>query len=276
VGDDTSGRSFTISLRSILLVAVIVILLIGVGVISYGLAGRRQPTKTTNRSTAVAVNIPVIECPTTFAIYQAPPTSRYPSSIALSLSGAVSDKLSFFSDSTRSMAPVLGPRGWSCRASTSADGGVRLSVFPRNEATSNTMAREVLASSSPACQLCVYSAVCPFIPGAGTLLGYSGIPCNSTIPSKERVTWLNGSPTSTSGFANDEIGFIDPPGVAGTGRPSGGTNPATGVILFQYPSGTSGGGSVSQLTCTVPTSEHQLCSVVLSNFETTAWMMPSS
>ena len=61
-------------------------------------------------------------------------------------------------------------------------------------------------------------------------------------------------------FAGDGAGLQDPAGVHGTGRPSGGTNPATGLVLLQSDIDTDW-----TSTCTLAAPERDLCNTILSD-----------
>jgi hypothetical protein len=76
--------------------------------------------------------------------------------------------------------------------------------------------------------------------------------CPKTRPAEETIYQIN------SGV----IGFEDPLGVAGDGDPSGGPYPANGVMT--YYSGNDNGSWLD--TCTLPNSEHALCTVALNAF----------
>ena len=56
--------------------------------------------------------------------------------------------------------------------------------------------------------------------------------------------------------------FQDPPGVAGSGWPSGGRDPAFGVVVTK---GTVENGAVARSTCTLPVSEHGICAASLDD-----------
>lgn len=58
------------------------------------------------------------------------------------------------------------------------------------------------------------------------------------------------------------IAFEDPPGVHGTGNPSGGQNPANGVVI--YSAGPPDQALVE--TCTLPNHSHTQCAAVLNDF----------
>ena len=63
-----------------------------------------------------------------------------------------------------------------------------------------------------------------------------------------------------------QVGFQDPAGVAGVGFPSGGQNPANGVVLYQ-PKPTEA--TAYQATCTLPAAQQDLCTAVLNHFAAT-------
>ncbi len=68
---------------------------------------------------------------------------------------------------------------------------------------------------------------------------------------------------STSGTGRSEVGFEDPAGVAGDGIPSGGLNPANGVMLYLPAQGKA---SAYLATCTLPAARHDMCTAVLNHF----------
>jgi len=109
-------------------------------------------------------------------------------------------------------------------------------------------------------------------PAAGQQLGFAGtgIGC-PTRPPGEQVNWISGSPNDSGPIVDDEIGFLDPPGLKGTGFPSGGNNPANGVVLYRFMSGTGGTSAIE--TCTLPTSDHSLCTAVLNDFAGRSWQV---
>ena len=63
-----------------------------------------------------------------------------------------------------------------------------------------------------------------------------------------------------------QVGFQDPAGVAGVGSPSGGQNPANGVVLYQ-PKPTEATAYLA--TCTLPAAQQDLCTAVLNQFVAT-------
>jgi hypothetical protein len=247
-----------------------------------------NPASTTTAAAATAtttsgpVALPVVECPTTRGVQGSPP-SVYPSSIAVSIDPSLAPQVAYYSDDTRSLAPVMGPAGWSCGVEVGADGSTVVAIYPSAESgdfTSRLLPQPFTASSdqavvaySPsACQGCIYDLVCPLITDAGQQLGYSQ-PCLGTKPDAESVDWLNGSPDSPISLStSDQISFADPPGVSGDGTPSGGAYTANGVINYIY--NPSSEGSASSITCTLPDSQHTICSAILNDFDNRNW--PSS
>jgi len=197
--------------------------------------------------------------------------------MAVKASGALASQLAYYSNDTRSLDPVLAPRGWECRVGIGADGSTEVAVYPPGTAAPSqgvvtANAEAVLASSTSACQGCTYTAVCMFVPAAGQQLGFAGtgIGC-PTRPPGEQVDWIRGSPNDSGPIVDDEIGFLDPPGLKGTGFPSGGNNPANGVVLYRFTSGTGGTSAIE--TCTLPTSDHSLCTAVLNDFAGRSWQV---
>lgn len=183
----------------------------------------------------------------------------------MSLPGGVAEQLSYYSDSTRSVLPILAPRGWNCSAGVGADGTVAVDVFPSGTSNKRSDAQGVYASAIPGCQGCISETACPLVPSAveGSLSLYS--PCPYKRPRAEEVRWAMGSPnTPASDYTYDVVYFTDPPGVAGDGDPSGGPFTARGVLLFT--NGPDIFTSASLETCTLPTHLAGLCTPILKDF----------
>lgn len=240
-----------------------------------------HPPLTTTTSSSGPVTLPVVECPTSRGVGGTPPAA-YPSTIAASLNPTMAEEVSYYSDDTRSLLPIMGPRGWDCSVGVGADGSTVVAVFPASESSAfsgnplypqpftPSPNQAVVAYSPAACQGCIYDLVCPLIAYAGQQLGQVGQPCPGAKPSDESVDWLNGSPSGTVGTgASDEVAFEDPPGVAGDGSPSGGPYPSNGVINYTY--GPLSEGMASSMTCTLPASGHSVCTAILNDFTTRGW-----
>ena len=88
----------------------------------------------------------------------------------------------------RPRSPGLGLRGADRRG---RDGRARLYPPGKSPTPVGTGHPEVQAASDSACQGCVYTTVCTFVPGAGQQLGFAMLPCDPR-PKGELVTWLSG------------------------------------------------------------------------------------
>ncbi len=155
---------------------------------------------------------------------------------------------------------VLGPAGWTCAALLAADGSSAVDAYApgepdpgagRSPARSD---RAVVASQTGGCVGCDVVQACPLFPAAAAAAAADQLPCTGR-PAAESVVRLGGT----------VVGFEDPPGVAGDGVPSGGPYPANGVVTYvdanhsgQYPS--------YLATCTLPASQHPLCTASLNLF----------
>lgn len=95
---------------------------------------------------------------------------------------------------------------------------------------------------------------CSLFPAAAAMTRQDiGRGCAVMQPSQETL----------AGTASSEVGFEDPAGAGGTGIPSGGQNPANGVMLYM-PAG--GEASAYLATCTLPDAQHDVCTSVLNHF----------
>jgi hypothetical protein len=139
---------------------------------------------------------------------------------------------------------LVGPRGMRCSGIVGADGGSQVIVWPQGRSRPGPHARTdgLTLSLEPACVGCQAEAVCPFFTALARSLGF---PCVSGVPPGERVVRLR----------PNVVFFEDPPGVAGSGWPSGGPDPANGFV------GRAGGPNrpVYRSTCTLPSSENSVC-----------------
>ena len=92
--------------------------------------------------------------------------------------------------------------------------------------------------------------MCPFFPAYARRLGF---PCSSQPVQGELVVQK---------LRPSAIAFEDPPDVAGAGWPSGGPYAANGVVGYtEAPYG----GLVYRSTCTLPASEHGVCTASLND-----------
>jgi hypothetical protein len=138
---------------------------------------------------------------------------------------------------------VLAPAGWKCKGAVGADGSGYIAVTAAGGQT-------IEGREGSVCAACNFEIACPLFPQARALQPELG--CPSTPPNAERIYQLS----------KIAIAFEDPPGVRGTGTPSGGRNPANGVVIYSA-------GPPDQAfeeTCTLPNSAHRECASVLNDF----------
>jgi hypothetical protein len=158
---------------------------------------------------------------------------------------------------------LLAPRGWDCAASFGADGSSQESVTPHgedlpqsDELPSGSHVEAIVGTQNGGCEGCAASQACPFFSAADQA---DPLDCfDASPPSREKVTPLS----------SNIVGFVDPPGLAGDANPSGGAYPANAVMTYTHdPAGSSGNAWSSWLeTCTLPSSQHTLCTAVLDDF----------
>jgi hypothetical protein len=208
--------------------------------------------------------IAVAQCPTTYGAGRPPASPDFPA-IPVNLPESTASQLSFYTTDTNSTPPVLGPASWACTALVGADGSTNLTIYPSGGTVprSGTVGQpSVIAQSDSACQSCVYGTVCRVVPSAATQLGYSGsgLACAPT-PLGESTYWIRGSANAVYPI-NDVVGFEDP------GTPS----PTDGVVLYNKV-GPNQNGSASEDDCTLPASQHSLCTAILNDFSAQAWLM---
>jgi serine/threonine protein kinase len=221
-------------------------------------AGGVTITTTPAAATKVSADLPLNVCQTTFGV-QPNSIPVLPSTIAESVPVDLTSQLAVYTDQLGNMK-LFAPAGWSCSALEAADGGSYVSAFPRGQpdpesSTSGTAEEAVVGGWTGPCSLCTLGQASPLFSDAATLCAqeYGGNPdsCPS-LPAGE----------TTIAIAPGVVGFLDPPGVRGDGIPSGGTNPANGVMT--YLPATSQGSYLD--TCTLPEDQHALCTASLNNF----------
>lgn len=211
--------------------------------------------------------VPVVACATKRGVDETPATV-YPTSIAATPDVVQPGDLAYYTDDVRSVAPILGPRGWTCSVEVGADGGTVVNVFPTG--TSATSSTRIRVEGEPACQGCVYGLTCGLVPGSGKQLGFTDLPCPVRRPNGESVYFSEGS-ANPVGPTDDIVTFQDPAGVKGSGNPSGGAVPAGGALLYSWTP--DAGGSAALLTCTLPDDQHDLCNAVINDFIGRSWGM---
>lgn len=196
------------------------------------------------RKAAAAPRVSVVRCRTEFGIK--PSKISVPSSV--NVRGAPRSTRGLVAYTNTDLF-LLGLAHMSCAGLVGADGSASLSVWPRGQRRPNQRSHSdgLTLQVIPACVGCMAFAACPFFAAYALKLGF---PCVSGIPSGEIVT-----------RASSRVAlFEDPPGVAGDGFPSGGTDPANGIdgIKGRY-------GEQFSATCTLPERHHAACTVILND-----------
>ena len=204
--------------------------------------------------------LPVVRCSTTYAVPRGqspfrPPHGVHPPAIPRKLvgavTGAVGRQLAFYSNGWISL---IAPRGWHCSGGVGRDGSLVLTVLPPHVSHVTTKAAAVTAFiASPGTGQVGYTA-CPFFPHATRP---RAVPC-PTIPRREHIHRLDAR----------AVAFVDPPHVKGTGYPSGGPYPASGVVMFNAATKVRGHPkpTASWSTCTLPTTQRARCTATINDF----------
>lgn len=215
-------------------------------------------------TTLVTLSVPVVTCPTTFGTAGGKPSTApsVPQSVTVSVPSSLQGYLAVYSDSADRMN-LLGPAGWTCKASYGADGSGAVAVSPPGASTSNTKplydtqpftastAEAIVGVETGGCALCTEAQACPLFASAASAYQHNyGSSCQRTRPSAESMSTMSPS----------VVKFSDPPGVAGDGAPSGGHYSAIGVMTYVT------GKPSWRDTCTLPSSDGSLCSAATSNF----------
>jgi hypothetical protein len=216
---------------------------------------------------APSVKVPVVACPTSRGIAGQPPT-KYAARLGVHAPPYIADQLSYYSDNVRNLTPVLGPRGWKCEVQVGADGSAGVWIYPPGRSAASKLA--VSVQYVPACQGCMYALVCPLVPGSAKQVGESYGACPSRRPRREHIVWVTGS-ANAKGPVKDVVSFMDPAGVKGDGVPSGGHQPANGVLLYDWNKHID---AAALATCALPPKSHAICTYVLDDVITREWGMP--
>jgi hypothetical protein len=194
---------------------------------------------------AATTRIPVVRCPTVFGVTGN--HHRAPASLAVDAAGPTHGLVAY----TNTSLFLIAPRGLRCSGIVAADGGTQVVVWAAGEPRPQPHSRGIglTLSVDPACASCRANDACPFFT---TLARQAGFPCAAGIPAGERVL----RPSRSVAL------FEDPPGVRGSGWPSGGRFPANGVV-GTLPSSIEA--LVYRATCTLPAADHAICTESLND-----------
>jgi hypothetical protein len=224
--------------------------------------GASGTTTTSTLATAtVSAQLSQVVCPTTYGVQPAG-TPNLPSTVAESIPSSLVNQVALYTDAQGQMQ-ILAPTGWACAATIGADGSSELAGFPEGQPNPTTdraapdTGEQVVGSQTGGCAGCLYSQVTPLFTAAAKqcAIDYAGTPSQCPVPyARESIDPLG----------NGIVGFFDPPGVRGSGAGSGGAYPANGVVTY-HPA-TPGPQPSYIETCTLPDSEHSLCTASLDKF----------
>ena len=171
------------------------------------------------------------------------------------VSAEVAAGVTFYANGTQTL---LGPRAWHCTAAVGADGSSSMTITPPGQAAPTGSPppdqQAVTSYTGGACVGCIATMACGLFPEAWKLFEQPGVACPTTTPAGELIT----RPMPRSAI------FEDPPGLAGTGEPSGGQYRALGMLVFDPGSGAgSEFPSALKITCTLPDSMAQICDEII-------------
>jgi hypothetical protein len=206
--------------------------------------------------------VPVASCKTGFGA-QEPSPPPIPATLPVALSKRTAARLSFYSNG---FVTVLAPRGWACAGVEAADGSRSLSVFTRGRA-------DPLATEHPASDTAGVTALIDYTGhGPGAQLVCSLFPHTRAA---SLVRDIGGCPPpprreQLERPTPDVVIFRDPPGLKGTGLPSGTRNAASGVVIFPQLNPEPASVPVAKETCSLPSATSSLCSAIVADFLTRA------
>jgi hypothetical protein len=159
---------------------------------------------------------------------------------------------------THSILMLPAPKGWTCKASFGADGSGDMTIVPAGETlptgalAPDSSDRAITAGETGGSPVIAAVQACSFFPAAAAATEADLEQACSSIPASQSLDHI--SPSA--------VAFEDPAGTVGTGSPSGGENPANGVVTY---SADKGPGSYMS-TCTLPQDEHDMCTASLNYF----------
>ena len=204
---------------------------VGVAVVGVALAA-------TTASGAAAVKVPVVRCHTIFGV--GGPPKHVPATLRVTPSERLGKLVAY----TNTEIFLLGPRGLHCAGLVAADGGSQIVAWPPGVPKPGPHAHTdgLTLTLDTACAGCKADDACPFLTALARRLGF---PCTHGVPAGEITAEQRG-----------DVFFEDPPGVSGSGWPSGGRDAAVGVVGTR---GSATSGVVFRSTCTLPEDQRGFC-----------------
>ncbi len=217
------------------------------------------PTTTTPAPNSVATALPVVKCPTNFAITTPPPPTPVPTTFVVRVPADERSTLALYTD-TNEIEMVLAPRGWNCQAGYGADGSGSISVYPGGQSTPNPASEvtirprssdeAITLSETGGSPVIAAGTACPYFASAAVQtqqygVGHCTAPVNAVVEP----------------ISQDAVGLAIPAGQTAPGIPSGGLYVTNVVVL--YTAATQPGTYLG--SCTLPQSEHAACTAVLND-----------
>ena len=156
---------------------------------------------------------------------------------------------------------LLAPRGWKCNVIGGSDGdwlkahNPTAGFFPVDSAY---QPQEAVSAYYATTGNHALDQACPYFPLAASEHKQLAYPCDGVDPMPQGEQQTRVGP--------DELDFVDPSGVAGTGNPSGGRYKAIGIELFDSFYDAKAGGAVenaSTATCTLSPRHRHYCAAIL-------------
>ena len=215
----------------------------------------------------VAASLPVIVCNTTSGVPTT--TTSLPASVSVSVppSNAQQGNLAVYSDAAGRLMLVGPLTGWTCNGTFGADGSGTLALTPVGTSLpADTGTTWHLPASSPIEAITATESGGSPVTGAAWRAPSSAPPRRRRNRTSARAVLRDPSQEPWCGPRRSRSAFLDPPGVAGVGLPSGGQNPANGVVLYQPKPSES---TAYLATCTLPAAQQDLCTAVLNHFVAT-------
>lgn len=187
------------------------------------------------------------------------PPAKPPATATAMTTAAETDHLSYY---TFDGTTVLAPKGWDCDGASGSGGATvrvfnpKASFFAGDEFNPNEAITAYVASSNTNHPL--YLA-CQWFRDARIELARQGLTCdtNDDPPVGEHQVRRS----------YYELAFTDPPEVHGTGSPSGGPNPSTGIVLFVPDwNSTTSTLAAATATCSLPRTSRTRCRTITGEF----------
>jgi Protein kinase domain len=125
-------------------------------------------TTAPNPAADISASLPVVACPTSYAMDPAPAPKNLPPTLTVNVPADLVSQLSVYADEAGIMV-LIAPSGWDCTASLGADGSSVESVTPTGEVFTQNEAlppgsqeEAIVGTQNGGCQGCAAGQACPF------------------------------------------------------------------------------------------------------------------